>query len=121
MYIDYKNKEITAIDPGSGAAIFDEIEIDISRFLVNIFATKNIQIILLNRIINKFFSGYGTDTLSFSKLDNQIKNRVFKNFTKTINLGSGIKKYFNAYLSLVFSKINYLLIKKKLKNKLEKL
>lgn len=116
LFIDHESKEIIAIDPGTCFGEIGEIEVDISRFLVNILSTRNTQIIKLDRIINEFISGYGADKISFSKLDENIEDRILKNFQKTLNQNIGVKSYFNAYLNLVFSKIKYLLIKKNLKN-----
>ena len=118
LFIDHKSKEINAIDPGNNFGMIGEIEIDISRFLANILSTKNIQIIKLNKIIDNFISGYGADKLSFSKLDENIEDRILKNFQKTLNHNIGLKSYFNAYLNLVFSKIKYHFIKRKLKSRI---
>tara|TARA_B110000003_G_C16630470_1_gene526414 strand:+ start:1606 stop:2313 length:708 start_codon:yes stop_codon:yes gene_type:complete len=118
LFIDHESKEIIAIDPGTSFGEIGEIEVDISRFLVNILSTRNTQIRKLDRIINKFIYGYGADKISFSKLDQHIKERVFKNFKKTLNHNIGFKSYFKAYFNLVFSKIKYRLIKKKLKNRI---
>lgn len=116
LYIDHINKEIIAIDPGSGIANFDEIEVDFSRFIVNILAKKNLQVLKIQNILNKFFNGYGINRLSFSRLDQQIKIRISKNFEKTVQLTPGFKGFYKACFLLFFSKMKYKFIKKYIKN-----
>ena len=120
LFIDHNNKEINTIDPGNNFGLIDEIEIDISRFFVNLLLSRNLNINKLKNILANFFNGYGLEKINFSKLDRAIKFRISRNCEKSIQLKKGIKHYIVTYFFFIFSKIKYLFIKKKLKELLIK-
>ena len=94
IFIDHNYKEISAIDPGTSFGNYGEIEIDISRFLVGLFQTKNFDVIKLNRVLVAFLSGYGKEKINFSNLNNLINLRIYKNYDKTIKLNTGLFYHF---------------------------
>tara|TARA_A100001015_G_scaffold265287_1_gene313522 strand:- start:4142 stop:4852 length:711 start_codon:yes stop_codon:yes gene_type:complete len=120
LFIDHNNKEINTIDPGNNFGLIDEIEIDISRFFVNLLLSRNFNINRLKNILANFFNGYGLEKINYFKLDKAIKFRISRNFEKSIQLKKGIKHYNVSYFFFIFSKIKYLFIKKKLKELLIK-
>jgi len=115
LYIDHVNKEVTAIDPGSGFGTIGDIEIDISRFLVSSMEEKKFNIFKLKKNLLSFFSGYGIDKINYLELEKNISLRIKKNFEKIIKLKPGIKFFFLAYLLLLNSNFKYYLIKGKIK------
>ena len=116
LYLDHKNKTISALDPGKNFGNIDEIEIDISRFIVSLLYSKNFNLSKLIKIIFFFLEGYGLEKVYFLKLNKFIKYRIFRNFKKTYKLKKGIKYFTISLIYLIIANFKYFFVQIKLNN-----
>lgn len=115
LYIDTENKEITVIDPGMNFGNEGKIEEDVSRFIVGLLQTRDVNIAKLNARLLKFIEGYGASKLNYDALNKFVTFRIHRNLNKAITLDTGFKRFISAYFWLMISTIKHRLIKKHLK------
>ena len=114
LYVNDEDKEVVAIDPGKSFGKISSVEDDVSRFIVSLLQTKNLNLMHLNDNVSQFIDAYGHESLDFPKLTTKIQDRITTNYLKRIQLGVGPKRYMSAYLWWIISNLKMLFIRNNL-------
>lgn len=116
LYIDELNKKITLIDPGMSFGKKGNIEEDLSRFIVQLFQSKNFNMTLLKKKIVNFIYGYGPQNINYEILKISVEYRINRNIQKFKLIDKN--KFLNIFLSKFWNFIiilKYYFVKKYLK------